>query len=161
MPPRARTAQDPATNGYATWSFRRIPPGVTVTRRVRGNEAHGGRAKGDTAMLTTTATATSDGGEHESRPRQDGGGGIIEARELTRSFDDVTVVKSLDLTIERGSIIGLIGPSGCGKTTTVRLLTGLLRPTPVKPSSAAPRRRAQRRPPPLPRIPAADPGTVP
>jgi ABC-2 type transport system ATP-binding protein len=80
-------------------------------------------------MLTSTATATSDGGEHESRPRQDGGGGIIEARELTRSFDDVTVVKSLDLTIERGSIIGLIGPSGCGKTTTVRLLTGLLRPS--------------------------------
>jgi ABC-2 type transport system ATP-binding protein len=39
------------------------------------------------------------------------------------------VVKSLNLSIERGSIIGLIGPSGCGKTTTVRLLTGLLRPT--------------------------------
>jgi ABC-2 type transport system ATP-binding protein len=39
------------------------------------------------------------------------------------------VVRSLDLAIEPGTILGLIGPSGCGKTTTVRLLTGLLAPT--------------------------------
>jgi ABC-2 type transport system ATP-binding protein len=45
------------------------------------------------------------------------------------TFDDVDVVRSLDLTVEPGSIVGLIGPSGCGKTTTVRLLTGLLEPT--------------------------------
>jgi ABC-2 type transport system ATP-binding protein len=54
---------------------------------------------------------------------------MVEARDLTREFDGVAVVKSLDLTIDEGSIVGLIGPSGCGKTTTVRLLTGLLRPT--------------------------------
>ena len=45
------------------------------------------------------------------------------------TFGDTDVVKSLDLTVEPGSIVGLIGPSGCGKTTTVRLLTGLLEPT--------------------------------
>jgi ABC-2 type transport system ATP-binding protein len=45
------------------------------------------------------------------------------------TFDDQTVVKSLELSVEPGSIVGLIGPSGCGKTTTVRMLTGLVTPT--------------------------------
>ncbi|MFN2167375.1 MAG: ABC transporter ATP-binding protein [Anaerolineae bacterium] len=36
---------------------------------------------------------------------------------------------NLTFEIPRGTIFGLIGPSGCGKTTTVRLLTGIYRPT--------------------------------
>jgi ABC-2 type transport system ATP-binding protein len=53
----------------------------------------------------------------------------IVADDVTMTFDDEDVVRSLDLTVEPGSIVGLIGPSGCGKTTTVRILTGLLTPT--------------------------------
>jgi ABC-2 type transport system ATP-binding protein len=53
----------------------------------------------------------------------------VYAQALVKRFGDEEVIKSLDLTVERGRIIGLIGPSGCGKTTTVRLLTGLLTPT--------------------------------
>lgn len=53
----------------------------------------------------------------------------IAARDLGMSFDDVEVVRHIDLDVEPGTILGLIGPSGCGKTTTVRLLTGLLVPT--------------------------------
>ena len=48
---------------------------------------------------------------------------------MSKSFDDREVISELDLEVPRGSIVGLIGPSGCGKTTTVRLMTGLLRPT--------------------------------
>lgn len=48
---------------------------------------------------------------------------------MTKRFDGADVIKDLDLTIERGAIVGLIGPSGCGKTTTVRMLAGLLSPT--------------------------------
>ncbi len=55
-------------------------------------------------------------------------GGIV-ASDATMTFGDDTVVKALDLTVQPGSIVGLIGPSGCGKTTTVRMLTGLLEPT--------------------------------
>jgi ABC-2 type transport system ATP-binding protein len=54
---------------------------------------------------------------------------VIVATGLSKRFDTVDVVHDLDLVIEPGTIVGLIGPSGCGKTTTVRLLTGLLRPT--------------------------------
>lgn len=41
----------------------------------------------------------------------------------------VVAVDGIDLTVRSGETFGLIGPDGAGKTTTIRLLTGLLRPT--------------------------------
>ena len=54
---------------------------------------------------------------------------VIKTHDLTKQFGAETAVQSLNFDIPRGSIFGFIGPSGCGKTTTVRLLTGLYRPT--------------------------------
>ena len=54
---------------------------------------------------------------------------IIETRELTRRFGDVTAVDHLNLTISAGEIFGLVGPDGAGKTTTLRMLCSLLDPT--------------------------------
>jgi ABC-2 type transport system ATP-binding protein len=48
---------------------------------------------------------------------------------VTRAFDDRVVVRGLELTIDPGTVVGVIGPSGSGKTTTIRMLTGALRPT--------------------------------
>jgi ABC-2 type transport system ATP-binding protein len=53
---------------------------------------------------------------------------VIEARRLSKLFDRDVGVRDLDLTVQPGTIIGLIGPSGSGKTTAVRLLAGLLAP---------------------------------
>jgi ABC-2 type transport system ATP-binding protein len=44
-------------------------------------------------------------------------------------FDDQLAVDGISLTVQSGTILGLIGPSGAGKTTTIRLLTGALDPT--------------------------------
>ena len=44
-------------------------------------------------------------------------------------FGEETAVDSLTLRVPRGTIFGFIGPSGCGKTTTVRLMTGVHKPT--------------------------------
>ncbi len=55
---------------------------------------------------------------------------IIETHALQRDFKGTPqAVASLDLSIQRGELFGLVGPDGAGKTTTLRLLAGLLRIT--------------------------------
>lgn len=53
----------------------------------------------------------------------------IETVALHRRFGSLVAVESLDLSVERGEVFGLLGPNGSGKTTTIRMLTGLLPPT--------------------------------
>lgn len=52
----------------------------------------------------------------------------ILVRGLTKSYKKVPVLKGLDLTVERGSVVALLGPNGAGKTTTIRILSTLLLP---------------------------------
>jgi polar amino acid transport system ATP-binding protein len=59
----------------------------------------------------------------------DNGSVIVKYRSLDKSFGDLEVIKSLDLDVGRGEIVGLIGPSGSGKTTILRLLMTLEEPT--------------------------------
>ena len=47
---------------------------------------------------------------------------------LTKSFGDVQALRGIDLTVPRGTVLGVLGPNGAGKTTAVRILTTLLRP---------------------------------
>lgn len=56
-------------------------------------------------------------------------GDVVQAHELTKMFGEEAAVDSLTMSVPRGTIFGFIGPSGCGKTTTVRLLTGVHKPT--------------------------------
>ncbi len=53
---------------------------------------------------------------------------FITMSEVTHEFTKDVGVYDLSFSIPAGVIFGLIGPSGCGKTTTVRLLTGVLKP---------------------------------
>jgi ABC-2 type transport system ATP-binding protein len=52
----------------------------------------------------------------------------IDVKGLTKSFDGLTVVRDLSLTVPKGEIYGFLGPNGSGKTTTLRMLCGLLTP---------------------------------
>ncbi|MBR0140589.1 MAG: ABC transporter ATP-binding protein [Firmicutes bacterium] len=53
---------------------------------------------------------------------------MIQVRGLTKRFGDFTALEGLDMTVETGSIYGLIGVNGSGKTTLIKQLTGVLRP---------------------------------
>src|ERR1700761_5193143 len=51
---------------------------------------------------------------------------VISTENLTFTFGNQTVVKSLSLKVPEGSIYGFLGPNGAGKTTTIKLLMNLL-----------------------------------
>lgn len=53
----------------------------------------------------------------------------IVARDLTKTFGDLTAVSHLDLEVYPGEIFGLVGPDGAGKTTTLRMLSSIMDPS--------------------------------
>jgi ABC-2 type transport system ATP-binding protein len=66
-----------------------------------------------------------DAPRHEAQPPD----AVIQLEEVTRRFNGLTAVDNLSLTVEAGSMLGMIGPSGSGKTTVVRMATGTLEPS--------------------------------
>ncbi|WP_294539153.1 ribosome-associated ATPase/putative transporter RbbA [uncultured Rhodoblastus sp.] len=59
----------------------------------------------------------------------DDGAPAIEAENLTCRFGDFTAVDHVSFKIRRGEIFGFLGSNGCGKSTTMKMLTGLLKPS--------------------------------
>lgn len=53
----------------------------------------------------------------------------ISVKNLTKRFGNIIAVNDLSLTVQRGEVYGFIGPNGSGKTTTIKMMTGLYRPT--------------------------------
>ena len=54
---------------------------------------------------------------------------LVQLTDAAVSFDDVTVLRDISLTIRPGEFVSLIGRSGCGKSTMLRVIAGLLRPS--------------------------------
>jgi len=83
---------------------------------------------------TSRRPATTD---QPSRPAQPASNGqpatpvqpAITVRALRKQFGGFTAVDDIDLDVARGEVFGFLGPNGSGKTTTIRMLTGTIRPT--------------------------------
>lgn len=54
---------------------------------------------------------------------------VVEVRNVTKKFGDVTAVNNISLEINTGEFLVILGPSGCGKTTSMRMIAGLEHPT--------------------------------
>jgi len=54
---------------------------------------------------------------------------MIELVQLVKRFGSLVAVRDLTLTVPRGEFFAILGPNAAGKTTTIRVLTGLVKPT--------------------------------
>ena len=54
---------------------------------------------------------------------------MIETENLGKRYDEKVALQSLTLHAGPGDILGFLGPNGAGKSTTVKILTGMLKPT--------------------------------
>ena len=53
---------------------------------------------------------------------------MVQVREVVKVFDGKEVLRHLNMSVERGTIYGLLGANGAGKSTTFKLISGLLQP---------------------------------
>ena len=54
---------------------------------------------------------------------------LLEAIDLAKRFGAVEALRGVSFRVEPGEILGYLGPNGAGKSTTVKLFTGLQRPS--------------------------------
>src|SRR5690554_5610064 len=52
----------------------------------------------------------------------------IVAKNLVKIYNKQRVVDDVDISVERGEVVGLLGPNGAGKTTTFYMVVGLVKP---------------------------------
>ena len=53
----------------------------------------------------------------------------LSAKNLKKHYSQKNVVNNIDISLEKGEIVGLLGPNGAGKTTTFYMITGMIRPS--------------------------------
>ena len=54
---------------------------------------------------------------------------MLQTQRLTKHYGALVAIQDVSFDVRPGEVLGLLGPNGSGKSTTVKLLTGLLRPT--------------------------------
>lgn len=54
---------------------------------------------------------------------------MLELRNIVKRFGDLVAVNDISLTVGRGEFFAVLGPNAAGKTTTIKILTGLIKPT--------------------------------
>lgn len=50
---------------------------------------------------------------------------ILEVKNISKSYDDISVFENISLTVKKGEVVVIVGPSGCGKSTFLRCINAL------------------------------------
>jgi len=53
---------------------------------------------------------------------------MLEIKGVEKRFGGLVAVSNIDMTINKGEIVGLVGPNGAGKTTLLNVIAGIYRP---------------------------------
>ncbi|WP_163582615.1 lantibiotic protection ABC transporter ATP-binding protein [Gracilibacillus saliphilus] len=54
---------------------------------------------------------------------------ILQTRQLTKKYRKATVLNAVSINVRKNTVYGLLGPNGAGKSTTLKIISGLLKPT--------------------------------
>ena len=54
---------------------------------------------------------------------------MIRIQKLKKNYKNVAALKGIDLEVDGGELFAYLGPNGSGKTTTIKILTGLAKPS--------------------------------
>ena len=54
---------------------------------------------------------------------------ILVVENLHKEIEGQQIINNLSFTVRKGQIFGFLGPNGSGKTTTIRMITGMIKPT--------------------------------
>ncbi|TGR62245.1 sugar ABC transporter ATP-binding protein, partial [bacterium M00.F.Ca.ET.194.01.1.1] len=54
---------------------------------------------------------------------------LIELRDIAKSYGHVYALGGVNLSVDRGEVVGLIGDNGAGKSTLIKILSGVVKPT--------------------------------
>jgi len=52
----------------------------------------------------------------------------LRLESIYKSYGDIKAVRGIELTLDKGEILGLLGPNGSGKSTTMKMVLGILKP---------------------------------
>lgn len=88
-----------------------------------GEGAAGPPARGGAALVDRAAVQTA------AAPRPESGAPALRLQGLVKRFGGFTAVRGVDLTVHYGEILAFLGSNGAGKSTTIRMATGLMRPS--------------------------------
>ena len=54
---------------------------------------------------------------------------MIKITNLTKKFDDFIAVNNLNMHVNKGEVLGFLGLNGAGKSTTMKMITGFIKPS--------------------------------
>jgi ABC-type branched-subunit amino acid transport system ATPase component/ABC-type branched-subunit amino acid transport system permease subunit len=110
-----------------------LPRGLlpTASAWIKQRQGQGLEQEGtERGRVNPAGTVPLDSQHHaRSSPAQAGGGPVLTARGLSRSFGGLRAVDAVDLDLAPASVTGLLGPNGSGKTTLFNLIDGTVRPS--------------------------------
>jgi branched-chain amino acid transport system ATP-binding protein len=53
---------------------------------------------------------------------------VLQIEQLTAGYDETSVIRDVNITVQPGEVVALLGANGAGKTTTLKAISGLVRP---------------------------------